>query len=165
MKQYHYSDGINSYGPVSLEELIAKNIGPDTLVWSEDLVTWTKAKEVAELRYLFATTPPTSPLVSQPPPTPAGSFEKNTQRPPKTYLIESILTTIFCCWPLGIPSIIYASRVEKKFYAGDIEGAEADSANARKWMIINLIACVVLWIAYFAVFGFAFFLAPSLNGL
>lgn len=88
---------------------------------------------------------------------------QNYQRPPKTYLLESILTTIFCCWPLGIPSIIYASRVEKKFYAGDIVGAEEDSANAKKWMIINVIACVALWIAYLAFFGLAIF-GSLMNG-
>src|SRR5690606_11267512 len=162
MKQYHYSDGVNSYGPISLEELRTKNINPDTLIWTEELVTWKKAKEIPELQDLFRN------ISNPPPPSQFGGTQhysgqsqqgntQNFQRPPKTYLLESILTTIFCCWPLGIPSIIYASRVEKKFYAGDIAGAEEDSANAKKWMIVNLIACVVLWIAYFGFFGLAIF--------
>lgn len=155
MKQYHYSDGINSYGPISLEELKTKNINAETLIWSEDLVTWTKARDIAELKDLFdqsSSAPPLAPPVS---PHYSANFDTSIQRPPKTYLIEAILTTIFCCWPLGIPAIVYASRVEKKFYAGDIQGAEADSANAKRWMIINLVACVIVWIAYFGIFGLA----------
>ncbi len=167
MKQYHYSDGTHSYGPFNLEELKAKPIHPDTLIWTEDLVTWTKAREIPELQHLLTNTYTAPPL---PEFKSAQTFDSNPplsndplQRPPKTYLLESILTTIFCCWPLGIPSIIYASRVEKKFYAGDHRGAEEDSANARKWMIINLVACVALWIIYLAFFGIAF-LGAFTNG-
>lgn len=155
MKQYHYSDGVNSYGPISLEELKTKNIGPETLIWSEDLVTWTKAKDIAELKGFFNPMHQAPPLAPQTSHIPNDNFNQHAQRPPKTYLIESILTTIFCCWPLGIPAIVYASRVEKKFYSGDIAGAERDSANAKKWMVINLVACVILWIGYLGFFGLA----------
>lgn len=160
MKKYHYSQGENSYGPFTLEELRSKTLYPDTLIWTEELVTWKKAEDVAELQDLFR--PGSS---NQPPPVfgtnPEVKSSQETQaqfqRPPKTYLIESILTTIFCCWPVGIPAIVYAARVEKKFYTGNIIGAEEDSAKAKKWIIINLIACVIGWILYLAIFGLAFF--------
>lgn len=157
MKKYHYSQGQNSYGPFSIEELRTKMLSPDTLIWTEELVTWTKAKNVSELQDLFGATngnnnpPPLIPTETKPFQAPNQQY----QRPPKTYLVESILTTIFCCWPLGIPSIIYAARVEKKFYSGDIIGAEEDSTNAKKWMVINIIACVICWIAYLGIFGLA----------
>ena len=32
--------------------------------------------------------------------------------PPKNWLVESILVTLFCCLPLGIAGIINASKVE-----------------------------------------------------
>jgi hypothetical protein len=142
---------------VTIDELKAKNINAETLIWSEDLVTWTKAKDVAELKDWFPTPSSIPPPVGRPAQSAAGSFNPNTQRPPKTYLVEAIITTILCCWPLGIPSIVYASRVERKFYEGDIQGSEEASANAKKWMLINLGACILLWIAYFAIFGVALF--------
>src|SRR5690606_24090748 len=144
MKQYHYSDGTLSFGPFSLEELKTKDINPDTLIWTEGMATWLKAKEIPELRdLLLKTGTPPLPGYQNPPNSTFTTSSDNDplQKPPKSYLLESILTTIFCCWPLGIPAIVYASRVEKKFYAGDYVGAERDSANAKKWMIINLAAC------------------------
>ncbi len=61
----------------------------------------------------------------------------NNQRPPKTWLVESILVTFFCCLPFGIAGIINASKVESLFYAGNIQGAKRASAEAKKWTIIS----------------------------
>jgi len=36
----------------------------------------------------------------------------NNQKPPKSWLVESILVTLFCCLPFGIAGIVNASRVE-----------------------------------------------------
>ena len=58
--------------------------------------------------------------------------------PPKTWLVESILVTIFCCQILGIISIIYSAGVESKFYRGDIAGAESSSKTARTLVIISV---------------------------
>lgn len=60
---------------------------------------------------------------------------KNNQRPPKTWLVESILVTLFCCLPFGIAGIVNASKVESRFYAGDIDGANRSSEEAKKWTI------------------------------
>jgi interferon-induced transmembrane protein/zinc ribbon protein len=49
------------------------------------------------------------------------------------YLWQSIVCTIFCCWPLGIPAIVYAAQVNGKIGRGDIEGAKASSKNAKMW--------------------------------
>ena len=58
--------------------------------------------------------------------------------PPKTWLVESILVTIFCCQILGIISIIYSAGVESKFYRGDIAGAENSSKTAKTLDIISV---------------------------
>ncbi|SFC03908.1 CD225/dispanin family protein [Kaistella jeonii] len=57
--------------------------------------------------------------------------------PPKTWLVESILVTIFCCQILGIISIIYSAGVESKFYRGDIVGAESSSRTAKTLVIVS----------------------------
>lgn len=151
MKQYHYSDGVNSYGPLSLNELKTKNITRETLIWSEDLVTWKKAGEVSELRefFIFSAEPSAPPIPPQ-----HQSTNPALQRPPKSYLIETILTTLFCCLPLGIVSIVHATRVEKRFYRGDMEGAQGASANAKRWLIINIVVSIALMMGYFAIVGF-----------
>ena len=82
---------------------------------------------------------------------------ENNQKPPKTYLVESILITLFCCWPLGIPAIINAAKVESKFYAGDINGANEASKKAKKWMMWSLgLALVIIPLYFIFVFGLAF---------
>lgn len=78
-----------------------------------------------------------------------------TGTPPKNYLIESILVTLFCCLPLGIVSIIYATQVNSKFNAGDTQGAIEASDNAGKWMKWGLFAGIAV-LAIYAIFIFAF---------
>lgn len=62
----------------------------------------------------------------------------NNQQPPKTWLVESILATIFCCLPFGIAGIVNAAKVESQFNAGNIEGAQKASADAKKWTLISV---------------------------
>lgn len=49
------------------------------------------------------------------------------------YLAQSILVTLLCFWPLGIPAIVFASQVNSKILAGDIQGAMESSRKARTW--------------------------------
>lgn len=88
-------------------------------------------------------------------------IDTNAQRnskPPKNWLVESILVTLLCCLPFGIAGIVYASKVESRFYAGDIEGAEASAREAAKWTKIGFfsgLAVIVLYFIFVAVFGAA----------
>jgi len=72
-------------------------------------------------------------------------------RPPKTWLVESILVTLFCCLPFGIIGIINAAKVESRFYAGDVEGAIRASEEAGRWTTIGF------WIGLIAVVAYFFF--------
>lgn len=83
--------------------------------------------------------------------------------PPKTWLIESILVTIFCCQILGIISIIYAAGVESKFYRGDIQGAESESQTAKTLVIVSA-ATGVLTIAAIIIFSMMGVFAGFMNG-
>lgn len=69
------------------------------------------------------------------------------QHPPKNYLIESILVTIFCCLPFGIVGIVFAAQVNAKFDVGDYEGAVKASQEAKKW--VTLAFASGLLIAFF----------------
>lgn len=57
--------------------------------------------------------------------------------PPKNWLVESILVTIFCCLPFGIVGIIKAAEVNTKFVVGDYAGALEASQAAGKWTKIG----------------------------
>lgn len=60
-KQYYYAVGDDKKGPVSLDELKAVGISPDTLVWYEGLDNWTRAVELSEFTDLFGGLTPSAP--------------------------------------------------------------------------------------------------------
>lgn len=62
---------------------------------------------------------------------------------PSTYLIWSVLCTIFCCFIPGIVAIIFSSQVSTKYYAGDMEGARRASRNAEAWIIVSFVLGVL----------------------
>lgn len=80
-------------------------------------------------------------------------METNQSRP-KNYLVESILTTLFCCLPLGIVAIINASKVNSEYDKGNHEAAQKASDDAKKWMKYGLIAGIVVGVLYL-IFMFA----------
>jgi len=67
-------------------------------------------------------------------------------------LVWAILSTLFCCLPLGIVSIIHAAKVNGLLAAGDIAGARDASEKAKKWAIWSAGAWLVLVILYVIVF-------------
>jgi len=72
---------------------------------------------------------------------------------PKNYLLESILTTICCCLPLGIVGIVFASQVNSKYALGDYEGAVQSSKEAKKWMTWAIIAGVIINFGIYFIWG------------
>jgi hypothetical protein len=75
--------------------------------------------------------------------------------PPKNWLVESILVTIFCCLPFGIVGIVNASSVNSRYQLGDIEGAVRASNEAGKWTKLGFwIGLGVLVLYFVAVFLF-----------
>lgn len=61
-----------------------------------------------------------------------GAATQPAQQIPN-YLVQSILVTLFCCIPLGIPAIVFAAQVNSKVQAGDIQGALESSRKAKTW--------------------------------
>lgn len=82
--------------------------------------------------------------------------------PPKSWLVESILVTIFCCQILGIISIIYSASVESKFYRGDIAGAESASRTAKTLVMVS-VGVGLLAIVGFMAFGGMAIIAGVMN--
>ena len=80
---------------------------------------------------------------------------------PKNYLVESILTTICCCLPLGIVGIVYASQVNSKYALGDYEGAVQASNEAKKWMTWGIVAGIIINFGVYFIWGSVFVAALS----
>ena len=64
------------------------------------------------------------------------------------YLLPAILTTIFCCLPTGIVSIVYAAKVNGQIASGDLEGAKRSSEQAKLWAWVSF----GIGIALFSIF-------------
>jgi hypothetical protein len=65
MQYYYVNQASQQVGPVSVEDLKKAGITPQTLVWKEGMKEWLPASTVAELKHLFAPTPP--PITPKPP--------------------------------------------------------------------------------------------------
>jgi hypothetical protein len=87
-----------------------------------------------------------------PPPPPLGSGYNQPMAgstPPPNYLVWAILSTVLCCLPLGVASIVYAAQVNSKWYAGDAAGAQDSSAKAKKfaiWSAVVAAAGAIVWL-------------------
>lgn len=79
------------------------------------------------------------------PPPPAGGSATVPN-----YLVPAIIS-IFCCWPLAIPAIIFATQVNGKVQAGDIAGAQDASKKAKMFSYIAL-GIGVLWVIFVIIY-------------
>ncbi len=89
-------------------------------------------------------------FTAPPAPPPAGRFGAPTIQAPapvdgsppviRDYLIPSILSLIFCFWPLAIPAVYFAVRTNSAKRAGDIPTALRYSDRARLFLMISVVA-------------------------
>ena len=95
------------------------------------------------------------------PPLPTGPSAPPTYQIP-TYLAQSILVTLCCCLPVGIPAIVYASRIDNLMRMGQYTEAQECSRKAKMWCWIsfgigipaNIIVFIFQFAAEFADSGF-----------
>ena len=159
MKYYYIDDASQQqYGPFSIQELSTKITNQDTLVWCTGMADWAKAGNVPDLAFIFNKNIPT--------PAPANNqhYQQGSNTPtynnqqqnyrqqgnqyiykwdgilplPKTWLLESILLTIFCCSPISLVGIFYANKVESLYYAKDFDASVKASHNARNWALFGI---------------------------
>ncbi len=89
-----------------------------------------------------------------PPPPQGGGFPPPGGQPtqPSNYLAWSILSTLFCCLPLGVVAIVKSSQVNGLWAQGRYAEAQQSSDAAKKWAlwstIIGLVVLVIYGILY-----------------
>ncbi len=73
----------------------------------------------------------------------------------KNYLIESILSLVFCGGLIAIPAIVFASQVDGKLAQGDYHGAVQASNNAKLWLTIAVSVGVICGLLPMCFYGVA----------
>lgn len=141
-----HKDGTHR-GPFSLEEVRAKladgTFAPEDLAWRPGTPAWLPlAQRLAE----DTGEPPALPPNGGESIRPAGVGAPSAQgEKPFNWLVPAILSTIFCCWPVGILAIVYAAIANSKSAAGDVAGADS-ARKVAKWSTLFSVFSVALLI-------------------
>lgn len=152
MKYYVLINGQQT-GPVEENQLLGMGVTRDTQVWHEGMPQWQAAGTLPELGYLFANAGNAGGYGGYG--QAAGAAPQPPMQPmPKTWLVESILVTIFCCLPFGIVGIVNAAAVSSAYNTGNYMLAQEKSKAAKKWTmwglivgLVGIILYVIFWIA------------------
>lgn len=87
-----------------------------------------------------------------PPPNYYGGGMTPPTPPPPNHLVWAIIS-VFLCWPLAIPAIVFATQVNSKWAQGDQAGAQDASKKAKTfalWATILGLIVIVLYILLIA---------------
>ena len=68
----------------------------------------------------------------------------------------AILTTILCCLPLGVVSIVFSTQVNSKWAQGDFDGALNSAKRARQFAMWSAIALGIGVVLYLGLIGILF---------
>ena len=139
------------YGPFTVNQInesIAKGeFSLEDLGWYEGLDEW---KPLRNIEGIIDAAVIASNVSSS-----SNNINASSEQVPSN-LVWGILSTLCCCLPLGIVSIVYASKVEGYVFAGDIETAKENSKKAAMWAWISFgvsIAGGIIWFIIGAVSG------------
>ncbi len=153
--KYYIAVGNKPEGPYTPEELINHGLKMDSLIWREGMTDWAQASKVPELAELLS-----SRISGQYPLSLKGSIPETdsyghqqhqaTQSMPcpKTWLLPSILATVFCCIPFGIVGIIKASSVQSLWARGLYDESVKASRAAATWTAVAFLIGVAGWLIY-----------------
>ncbi len=168
---YYINHNNVTKGPFSVAELEKFKIPANTLVSSPSGDGWIEASKVSELSGAigevsattanhstvsnanYHTTPPVLTNYNST----AGQYNNTPTEPtPKTWLVESILSLLFCCWPFALVSLIYSIKVENLYIQKDYIGSLEASNNAKKWFFVSIfsgLAVLIIYIAMVVIIG------------
>ena len=147
MKNYYYIDRNGQQaGPVPENQLLQYGVTANTNVWCEGMGNWEIAARVPELSYLFIQTPPRQPVE-----------ERRYEPCPDNHMAMAIISTLLCCWPIGIFAIIKANKVSNLWHQGRkheaYEAANSAKNLATASMVLGFIISVIYVIYMSAVMG------------
>ncbi len=146
MEYYIYNNN-EAKGPFSVELLEKYRIPANTLVSSENGTEWVEASTVIELRGAIDDVATPTILTNQ-----YDSQQQNSttafEPSPKNWLVESIISMLFCCLPFGLISLIYATKVDNLYAKRDYDGAKKASDSAKLWFNMSWVTGLIITIIY-----------------
>jgi hypothetical protein len=122
---------------------------PDEATEREDSNSWSESQWSGQSEWPGSDETRSSPTSSDPLPSQSSSGMDVRVGDVPNYLWPSIGATICCCAPLGIPAIVFASRVDPFLAAGDRAAAEEASNKAKMWSLAAAAVAAMFWIAIF----------------
>jgi len=164
--EWYYSNYGQQVGPVSEDQLaeLFRNgtVKPSDLVWNETMTEWTTIGKVEAFAAYAPALPmvaPTAPFDAPPPlaaapvtmsASPQG-FAPSGMAEPSTYLWQSIVVMLLCCLPLGIPALIFSTKVKPAFASGDYAAAMEASKKAKLFCILSLVIGLIVQVIYIGI--------------
>jgi hypothetical protein len=167
--KWYYAKGGSQQGPVSTEDLQAKvssgELAASDLIWRDGMKDWLPVSQVGDFASFVPgagaspqASAPASPAVPAAPAQTTDSPYAAPQNPygsttgPGTpipnYLWQAIVVTILCCWPFGIPAIVFAAKVDGLVAQGRYAEARDASDKAKMWSWISFGSALVFIVGY-----------------
>lgn len=75
------------------------------------------------------------------------SHDKRPPLKPNSNVALALLSTILCCFPIGIYAVVLANKVDTLYYLGEYQKAEYTAEDAKKWAIIGIVCGTIAQIA------------------
>ncbi|WP_420158666.1 CD225/dispanin family protein [Nocardiopsis sp. CNT-189] len=76
--------------------------------------------------------------------------------------IAGVIFSLLCCWPLGIPALVFQLKIDNQWGQGDFQGAQESADKAKKFRNIAFILgsisyglSLIIWIISVFVLGAA----------
>jgi Interferon-induced transmembrane protein len=86
------------------------------------------------------------------PPAPGYGYGVQAPPPPDNYLVWAILSTVLCCLPLGVVSIIKSSQVNTLWAQGYYDEARKSAEAAKKWAMWSAISTLIIYVVFAIVY-------------
>lgn len=120
-------------------------------VWVDDTLDPIMAQDVSGLRFGGPRVNPDEPPPHQRPGySPGGpAYSRNYYAPVANYLVLAIFSTICCCLPFGVVSIVYAAQVDGFVRSGNQDAALDASDKAKNWAIASIVCGLIASALYF----------------
>jgi hypothetical protein len=154
--KYHVGRAGHQLGVFTLDELRAQlssgELKSTDLGWTEGMKEWQPLAQILGGQPADgAATSPTPPTLSAPAMLSYGQAAAEGLPPkPNNFLVPSILVTLFCCLPVGIAAIVYATQVDGKFNSGDYAGAANSAKMAKTLTFVSIGAGLLFILVYVA---------------
>ena len=73
---------------------------------------------------------------------------------PENNLVWAIVSTLVCCWPLGVVAIVKAAQVDGLYYNGKYDEAVKTAEEAKKFAMWSAIVAGIFWFLYICIIVF-----------